>query len=340
VLGAMKGLGTFLTRVRAVYLPVLYRPLYVGQATFRQLDEFLRAHGLTMVVHDQSVPGHWGYAVFVRTPAERTATSLTRPPRQATRQLPFARGGVGDLLQYVPAALEAKEIRVYSHFPQAAGFFSRIGVIAEHVPFEANTARLAWAEAGTELARECFPRLPLPPSALRLRRAPGGRVIGLHPYGSPYSNTFAARSGAPAKWMPQEYVTALLGRVLTPVDQVLLFCSPQERRHVQATLGPLESSATVVACPDLWDSFSMVTECDAVVAVDSSIKTVASMMGVPTVTLVGDFVEPFRDRHFLGPYVQRGVMRTVRYTQLGDREVDQTLSALRALNLWVSNGSS
>jgi ADP-heptose:LPS heptosyltransferase len=59
----------------------------------------------------------------------------------------------------------------------------------------------------------------------------------------------------------------------------------------------------------------MVQICTAVVAVDSSIKTMASMLRIPMLTLVGDYEEPFRDRHFLHPYVRAGIMKTMHYSR-------------------------
>lgn len=284
-----------------------------------------------MVTHEQSVPGHWGFAVYVRKLTSMQPVATSSSFSTAARERPFARGGVGDLLQYLPAAIRARSIRVYSHYPHAAQFFARAGVRAEHVPFEANTAMLSWADAGIELEREHYPELPIPPPAISIHRTSGSRLLGVHPYGSPYSNTFAARAGAPAKWMPQHFLTSLLSELLQPQDQVLFFCSPGERVHASDTLGSLASRATIISCADPWDTFSMVPLCDAVVAVDSAVKTVASMLRVPTVTLVGDFVEPFRDRHFLEPYVRNGVMRTVRYSVLGAKEAGLAAEALRGL---------
>lgn len=321
-LAALQGLGDLLHRVKGVYLAVHYKAIYQGLPAFGTLDELLRRHGLNQVLHQQSLPGCWGYALYAR--GTRAAPS-PRGDVEATTDLPFARGGVGDLLQYLSAAVEARHIRVYSHFGGAVDFFRPFGVAAHHVPFEANTAFLSYAQEGQELRREHFllPELPNTPFAIRRRR----RIFGLHPFGSGYSNTFAERFRAPSKWMAPLFVERLLERVLMPNDDVLVFCAPSETHHLPGTLGRFYSRATVVAHPNIWDSLGAVPLCDCVVAVDSAIKTMASMLRIPTVTMVGDFEEPFRDRHFLDPYVHAGVMRVIRYQTFSEAKADEAAQA-------------
>jgi len=115
--------------------------------------------------------------------------------------------------------------------------------------------------------------------------------------------------------------------LVRPNDTVLVFCSPAEAHHLPNTLGHFFRHATVVAFPSIWDSFSVVPLCDCVIAVDSSVKTLAGMLRIPTVTMVGDFAEPFRDQHFLNPYVRSGVMRTVRYREFSNKKADEAAEA-------------
>lgn len=131
--------------------------------------------------------------------------------------------------------------------------------------------------------------------------------------------------------MSSNFVGFLLGRLLTPSDHLLVFCAPAEAHHLPETLGKLYSRATIVAYEDIWESLSCVTMCDFVIAVDSSVKTISSMLRIPTVTMVGDFVEPFRDRHFLEPYVRAGVMRTVRYQTFSSEKAEEALQAAAEL---------
>lgn len=325
-LAALQGLGERIDRVRGVYLAVHYNAIYKGLPSFRDLDDYLRSHGLNQVLHQQSLPGCWGYALYARG-THAASRPGDAPPTAA--DLPFARGGVGDLLQYLKAAVVARHIRVYSHFSGAAEFFLPFGVKADHVPFEANTAFLSYAQEGEELKREEFllPELPQPVMAIERR----GRIFGLHPFGSGYSNTFAERFRAPTKWMSPSFVARLLGHLLTPSDDLVVFCSPSEVHHLPEVIGSFYSRATVIAYPRIWDSLSVVPLCDCVIAVDSSIKTMSSMLRVPTVTMVGDFSEPFRDRHFLEPYVRVGVMRAVRYQTFSEAKADEAAQAANAL---------
>jgi FkbM family methyltransferase len=331
-LAPLRGLGALLTSVLGIYLPILYRPLYVGQPSLADIETFLRAGGFRRLDHVQSLSGHWGYAVYVNARIPRRTGLSTQTP--AADRRPFARGGLGDLLQYVTAARQARSIRAYSHYSGARDFFAHLGVDAEHIPFEANTTFLSWADAGTELARDYFPSLPVPPPAIPLPMEKKG-ILGLHPMGSGYSNTFAQRFQAPAKWMSPEFITALFEAVQDRFAHILVFCSPNEQHLIPEMLGSLSSRSTTIAMPNVWASLSMVQLCSAVVAVDSSIKTIASMLRIPTVTLVGDYEEPFRDRHFLQPYVRAGIMKTLRYSVLSRKEA--AVAALLLLNLTSPN---
>jgi hypothetical protein len=42
----------------------------------------------------------------------------------------------------------------------------------------------------------------------------------------------------------------------------------------------------------------------------------AAILGIPTVVLVGDYDDPFRDEVFLTPYVSDGVMQLIKFTNM------------------------
>ena len=211
----------------------------------------------------QSLPGHWGYALYVNARVPRCTRRPSYDPITDSR--PFARGGLGDLLQYVTAARRAGSIRAYSHYNGTRAFFAHLGVEAEHIPFQANTTFLSWAEAGTELPRDYFPSLPVPPPAMQLSKGKR-KILGVHPMGSGYSNTFAQRFAAPAKWMSPSFLKTLLGELHDSFDHALIFCSPSESHLIPEILDPSAPSPTIVAMPDVWGSLSMVQTCSAVVA--------------------------------------------------------------------------
>ena len=64
---------------------------------------------------------------------------------------------------------------------------------------------------------------------------------------------------------------------------------------------------------DVYKSFSYVEQCDYVVAADSSVKTMSSMLKIPTFVWMADNHDPFRDSVFIDPYVKDGVMKTFKY---------------------------
>lgn len=64
-LKALRGLGQLLKNVRIIYTEVEYKPLYLGQPLFTDVDEFLRGQGFRL--HKQLNRSEWfGDAMYVR----------------------------------------------------------------------------------------------------------------------------------------------------------------------------------------------------------------------------------------------------------------------------------
>jgi ADP-heptose:LPS heptosyltransferase len=72
----------------------------------------------------------------------------------------------------------------------------------------------------------------------------------------------------------------------------------------------------VIAFDDIWTSLACVAHCHCVLATDSAIKTMAAILRIPSVVLVGDYPDPFRDQVFLTPYVNDGIMRLIKFTDI------------------------
>lgn len=60
-------------------------------------------------------------------------------------------------------------------------------------------------------------------------------------------------------------------------------------------------------------SLAYVLQCNAVIASDSAIKTMSSMLRIPTMVWLGDYLDSQRDKMFIEPYVGDGVMHVFRY---------------------------
>ena len=63
-------------------------------------------------------------------------------------------------------------------------------------------------------------------------------------------------------------------------------------------------------------SLAYVQQCNAIIASDSGIKTMSSMLKIPTMVWLGDYQDPPRDQMFIDPYISDGVMQAFRYKDI------------------------
>ena len=78
-----------------------------------------------------------------------------------------------------------------------------------------------------------------------------------------------------------------------------------------------------VSCENIWDSLAHVLICDKIVAVDSAIKSMASVRNIPSIVFVGNYVDKTRDNLFLDQYVGDGIMKVVKFTELKEKELKE-----------------
>jgi ADP-heptose:LPS heptosyltransferase len=220
-------------------------------------------------------------------------------------------GGMGDVLLSLEDALQEREITLYSHNEDAPKLLTSFGI---KVRFEHFLDHTEVVTAGRPVRQRQYPVVPIPEASLARARALAvrRRVIGLHPIGSAFSRRLGERRRTPLKRVPPDVVRRLLDTLDDGDTSVLLFCAPGERAEFESErLGP---TVTVVAEADPWDTLACVTLCHRVIAVDSVIKTMSALRRIPTLVLLGDHRDRYRDKHFINPYVRDGVMHVVRFT--------------------------
>jgi len=117
--------------------------------------------------------------------------------------------------------------------------------------------------------------------------------------------------------MNQAFLTRLIGALNSKEAYPYVFCSPARRVEVDALFKKNYSRPfKVIAFGNIWASLACVAHCHRVLATDSAIKTMASILRIPTVVLVGDYHDAFRDEVFLKPYVSDGVMQLIKFRNM------------------------
>ena len=143
-------------------------------------------------------------------------------------------------------------------------------------------------------------------------------VIGVHLCGSKFSSNNAHKAGVQNKTIPADII-----HHLSHEYNVMLFGLPEE----VITLNLKQSNnLKFVTFLDIAKSLSYVGQCHAVVAADSSIKTMSSMLKIPTFVWMADHADYFRDAVFISPYVDDGVMKVYRYKD-AFKEVNEGIKA-------------
>lgn len=211
------------------------------------------------------------------------------------------KGGIGDFLQCLPFMMAHPEnlYLVASHYDRVVEFFESFGIDVE----ELSLGQLSGID---ECPRKLFfDRNPFPG---RKPICNGNRpVVGVHLGGSGYSLSVEKRFGFPPKALPR----SLLEGIILPGYDFLVFGSLEELDELGAIDG-----ARRVWNRNVITNLSHVAECSAFIGSDSAFKTMSAMLRIPTIVLMGDYKDEHRDKRFIGPYIDAGVMSAWRYRDL------------------------
>jgi ADP-heptose:LPS heptosyltransferase len=229
----------------------------------------------------------------------------------------YVRGGIGDMLQCVESAIAEKDVNIFSHFSKAPDIFFPFGVNVSRFELFNNVEELnSVFVPGEPLERKFYPQFSIPDNSLIEK--PSCNILGIHIEGSKFSNDVWSQRGQPTKNMSEVFLVNLF-KTLPKKWFIYLFCAPERTNEIGKLFADnAENDFYVISFSYIWDSLACVPHCSAVLGMDSSIKTMASMLRIPSVVLVGDYVDVFRDENFLNPYVNDGHMEVVKYKNIDD----------------------
>tara|TARA_Y100000310_G_C20604534_1_gene774811 strand:+ start:201 stop:926 length:726 start_codon:yes stop_codon:yes gene_type:complete len=230
-------------------------------------------------------------------------------------------GGVGDFLQAVDSAKLESQIRVYTHQSCGEDFFSALGIDAEVIVFNSldelnSDYRMTY---DTPLDRHVFQSFTLPRQSLEIIndfKKNKDKLIGIHPVGSNFSNKHWGEQGMPIKKMPVEFVKEVIES--NDDNEYLIFGKEDELEEYKGQI-----NARYVDYPLIWDSLAHVTLCDQIIAIDSSIKSMALVKKIPSIVLVGDYEDEFRDQMFFEPYETYGLLTKIKFSSLTGEHLSQ-----------------
>ena len=234
-------------------------------------------------------------------------------------------GGVGDFLQHLPFILKHKSAKyiVATHFMNAKAFFESLGITISKYYFYNNADE--YRAIRHELKKlpysywcprkVFFDSVPfIPKSKPQLKTAV---VIGLQIGSSRLTNSP----------LSVKFALELIDALLKMGCSIILFGTKKEINSLN-----LKSSKAIYFATDkdITQNLSFVHFCDLLIGGESVFKTMSSMSKIQTLVIHKDDNNRFRDRVFIRPYIQEGIMHVYKYKNL-DKEIPLAIDFARHL---------
>ena len=232
----------------------------------------------------------------------------------------FVNGGIGDFLQCLPFMLLNREENyiVNSHFKNAPAFFNAFDL--EKIQFlkfnnveelKSNYASLDPATT-LECPRYVFGRFNFGmhheiqvEQKIDQFKDSKKPIIAIHPFGSSFANEVYKQIANETKNISKEIVKELI----KPSFNYFIFGSEQEISTLDI---PESENVKHISFKNILTSLSAVRYCDQLIGADSCFKTASSMQNIKTTCLISSIEDHIRDKFFLDPYVENGVMTVLK----------------------------
>lgn len=258
-------------------------------------------------------------------------------------------GGIGDFFSCCSAfndleeTLDPKETKVYffSHF-------SDIECLAKQLPFEYECIifrdnddlnnkyskflelhKEKFVEKVTPNLDKIHPNLEhmIPESALKkadniiqkscdIAKQIDVDVVAIHMSGSAFSTSFLNAAKRPNKFVPANRIAELIRGIHSLRNNTMfyVFGSKEESYLYDFIKERLPKKCTFpIFDYDIWTSYAIAKNANLAICSDSAIKTLTCIDRIPTIVLLGDFDDSYRDRVFIDPYVKDNSMYVVKF---------------------------
>ena len=221
-------------------------------------------------------------------------------------------GGVGDLLQCLPIMLSQPKLKyiVVSHFKSTGSLLKSLNIKTQKIytyknSFEYKRLRDSVIKSVEYIGcprNLFFIRSPFiaQKKLFDLKR----KTIGVHISSSIF---------APKKALPQAFLKSLIGTLIRKNFNVIFFSTNDEFKNVSLTQHRNLKYAHDI---DIAKNLSLVEQCNFFVGSDSAFKTMSAMLKIPTIVLMHNDKNAYRDRVFIDPYVKEGVMSVYKYEKM------------------------
>lgn len=224
----------------------------------------------------------------------------------------YISGGIGDFLQCLDAVINLQKsdctFVVVTHYKQAPDFFKKYADLNKFSFHYFNSLN----ELNKIISTLDFRSLIVCPRSMFFEeKCPyevespfdnDNEIIGIHPFGSSFSQS----AHSELKFSQKRLSKNLVDSLIKPDRNYFIFGSPSET--AQYSHYDESPNVCIVSHPDIWVSLSHVELCKKIIAVDSSVKTMALSKRIKTYLIIGDFKDETRDSLFINPYLNSGFL--------------------------------
>lgn len=214
-------------------------------------------------------------------------------PYEFNNNYKFLRGGIGDILIRLGNIIPEEYYVVISHYTDASKLVEKYTANFQYIYMHTPIGQM-----DLEVSPMYYHKLRIPESSIikAKKLCPKKKHrIGIHPIGSKLSLVVDYHSSRPQKYIPPIFIENLLKEFNNKDIEFILFCAKDEVELFNKL--PIK----IVSEDNIWDTIAVVNTCDIVLGVESAIKTVSSMLNIPTIVLLGDYEDSYR-KYFIDPY--------------------------------------
>lgn len=241
------------------------------------------------------------------------------------------KGGAGDFLKSLRFMINNKDLNyiLVSHFSGAERFYSELGIKINRFYFFKDQVERAMVDK--ELL--AIPTLyPCPQSDFLdpvffadPKPLPNKRTVGIHIGGSQFAVNEQIKHGVLTKNLTPDFLYALLDLLDEKDLNLILFGTQDEMSALNLTK---YKNLILANSPNILKNLIYVKNCNLLIGSDSVFKTMSSMLKIPTVVLLANVKDGYRDRVFIEPYVRRNIMKVIKFNDLMKASIDSLIVQL------------
>jgi hypothetical protein len=242
----------------------------------------------------------------------------------------YVSGGIGDFLQFLPFSLKNKDEKflIHTHYKKAKDFYDFFSfqnieyLFFDNVNEFIEQKKRLTSDEKIELKiaeRDLFYKFPIFQELENENRKlinsflKTQKIIGIHPFGSFFSNTYAKSNNLITKNISKEVIYESFN------DKFNYLIFGTEEEIFENDFFEKEN-VKFVCYSNIVKSLYAVKICNLFIGTDSCFKNMACMNQIKTYCILGDYKDDFRDMNFVTPYVNERVLEFFKIT----KETSQT----------------